>query len=89
MSKLACRCGHVMIVKTMEENFLYDFIPQKILGDLLEKWDEAGTKFNSDDFFDYYNQFRKDAYKCPSCERISLQNDNDSNLFDYYKKETG
>lgn len=87
MSKLTCRCGYAMVARTMEEDFLYDFIPQKILGELLEKWDEAGTKFSCDDFFDYYNRFRKDAYKCPSCGRISLQSNDDPNLFERYKKD--
>jgi predicted RNA-binding Zn-ribbon protein involved in translation (DUF1610 family) len=87
MSKLTCNCGYVMVARTMEEDFLHDFTPQKVLGDLLVKWDEAGTKFSCDDFFNYYNQFRKDAYKCPSCGRIFLQSDKDPNLFDPYVKE--
>lgn len=51
MSRLRCDCGFVMIVHTMEEDFLYDFIPQKILGKLLDKWDTYGEKFSCDDFF--------------------------------------
>ncbi|MBD2812595.1 hypothetical protein ID853_17340 [Xenorhabdus sp. Vera] len=87
MSKLQCKCGYVMVVRTMEEDFLYDFIPQKVLSELLEKWDDMGTDFNSDDFFDYYNQYRKDAYKCPSCGTILLQSNEDANQFERYNKE--
>lgn len=87
MSKLRCRCGYVMVAQTMDEEFLYDFIPQKILNELLDKWDDAGLKFTSDNFFDYYNKYRKDIYKCPSCGRILVASDKDPNVFDSYIKE--
>lgn len=35
MSKLACQCGHIMVVHTMEEDFLYDLISQRKIMDLL------------------------------------------------------
>lgn len=87
MSKLKCECGFVMVAQTMDENFLYDFVPQKILGDLLEKWDVTGEKFSCDDFFSYYNKFRVDAYKCPSCGRILIEKEPGSNVFDSFTKE--
>lgn len=87
MSKIKCACGFVMVAQTMEEDFLYDFTPQSILGELIEKWDQYGNAFSIDDFFDYYNKFRKDAYKCPSCGRILIQSDKCPNVFDSYIKE--
>lgn len=58
MSKLSCRCGHVMVARTMEESFLYEVVPQKIIIEILNNWDEKGSKFTSDYFFDCYNKFR-------------------------------
>lgn len=87
MSRLRCDCGFVMVAHTMEEDFLYDFIPQKILGELLDKCDTYGEKFSCDDFFDYYNKFRIDDYKCTSCGRILIEIEPGSNAFDSHIKE--
>ncbi|WP_127960475.1 hypothetical protein [Serratia microhaemolytica] len=87
MSKLACKCGHVMVARTMEEDFLYEIIPQKVIIQLLNEWDEKDTAFTSDDFFDYYNQFRQDVYKCPSCGRVIIENEPRANKFSFYAKE--
>lgn len=38
-------------------------------------------------FFDYYNKFRIDAYKCPSCGRILIEIEPVANAFDSYIKE--
>ncbi|MEN5095209.1 hypothetical protein ABE458_31455 [Pseudomonas protegens] len=89
MSKLQCECGCVMVARTMEEEFLYDFVPQKVIVGLLNKWEAVGAKFSSDDFLELYNEFRRDAYKCPSCGRILLQVDEGGDAFDRYKKEVG
>lgn len=88
MSKLSCRCGHVMVSRTMEEDFLYEIIPQKIIVKILNDWDEKGIEFTSDDFFDYYNKFRRDVYKCPSCGRIFIEDEPRSNTFNSYINES-
>lgn len=88
MSKLACQCGYVMVVHTMEEDFLYDLIPQKNMAALFTKWDEIGGKFDSESFFSEYNQFRTDVYKCPECGRLLVEDPLGSNRFSSYIKET-
>ncbi|UJD89261.1 hypothetical protein FS594_10965 [Rahnella aquatilis] len=88
MSKLACQCGHIMVVHTMEEDFLYDLISQRKIMDLFNKWDELGDKFDSEAFFSEYNQFRSDVYKCPECGRLSVEEPPGSNQFSSYIKET-
>lgn len=87
MSKLGCSCGHVMAVRTMEEDFLYDLIPVKNFVEILEAWDEIRNDSYADELSEFYNQFRKDVYKCPSCGRILIESDKDPNYFDSYVKE--
>ena len=87
MSKLSCRCGYVMVARTMEESFLYETVPQKIIIEILNNWDEKGIKFTSDDFFDCYNKFRRDVYKCPSCARIIMEDEPGTNKFSFYTNE--
>lgn len=88
MSKLACRCGHIMVVHTMEEDFLYDLTSQKKVMDLFSKWDESGDEFDSEIFFSEYNKFRSDVYKCPKCSRLVVEEPHGSNQFSFYTKET-
>lgn len=87
MSRILCKCGYVMAVHTMEEDFLYDLIPQKALMDIVGEWKNIRTDIYPDSFTNLYNQQRKDVYICPSCGRILLQSDEDSNVFDSYVKE--
>ncbi|HAF2130467.1 TPA: hypothetical protein G9F27_004762 [Salmonella enterica] len=87
MSKLSCRCGYVMVPRTMEEDFLYEIVPQKIIIKILNDWNEKGIKFTSDDFFDYYNKFRRDVYKCPSCGRFIIEDEPGGNKFSSYINE--
>jgi len=47
-----------MVSRTMGESFLYEVVPQKIIIEILNNWDEKGSNFTSDDFFDCYNKFR-------------------------------
>lgn len=88
MSKLECKCGHIMTVHTMEEGFLYDFIPQGEIMNLFGRWDEIGDGFDSEAFFSEYNKFRTDVYKCPECGRLSIEEPRGSNKFTSYIKET-
>jgi len=87
MSKLSCRCGCVMVSRTMEESFLYEIVSQKIIIEILNNWDENGINFTSDDFLDCYNKFRRDVYKCPSCGRIIIEDEPGSNKFSFYINE--
>jgi hypothetical protein len=77
-----------MVSRTMEEDFLYEIIPQKIIVKILNDWDEKGIEFTSEDFFDYYNKFRRDVYKCPSCGRIIIEDEPSSNKFSSYINES-
>ncbi|MDJ6543049.1 hypothetical protein LEC33_25605 [Salmonella enterica] len=88
MSKLSCRCGYVMVTRTMEEDFLYEIVPQKIIIKILNNWNVKGVKFTSDDFFDYYNKFRRDVYKCPSCGRLIIEDEPGGNKFSSYINES-
>lgn len=87
MSKLGCSCGHVMAVRTMEEDFLYDLIPQKALMDIVGEWKNIRADIYPDSLTNLYNQFRKDVYICPVCHRLLIESDEDPNLFDSYVKE--
>ena len=72
---------------TMEEDFLYDLIPQKALMDIVGEWKNIRADIYPDSLTNLYNQFRKDVYKCPSCGRILIESDKDPNYFDSYVKE--
>lgn len=89
MSKLLCKCGYVMVARTMEEEFLYDLVPQKELLNIVSEWKILRTDIHPDSFTNMYNQSRKDLYICPSCGRVLIQSESDPNLFDSYVKEAG
>lgn len=40
MSKLSCRCGYVMVSRTMGESFVYEVVAQKIIIETLNNWDK-------------------------------------------------
>lgn len=87
MSKILCKCGYIMEVHTMEENFLYDLIPQKEFMNIVGEWKNIRVDKNPDSFTNLYNQFRKDVYICPICQRLLIESDEDSNIFDSYVRE--
>ena len=87
MSKILCKCGNMMVVHTMEEDFLYDLIPQKALMDIVGGWKNIRADIYPDSLTNLYNQFRKDVFICPVCHRLLIESDEDPNLFDSYVKE--
>lgn len=87
MSKLKCSCGYVMVVHTMEEDFLYDLVPQKNMMNILSKWDEIRSDEYADKLTELYDKAAREMYKCPSCGRILIASDKDPNVFDSYVKE--
>lgn len=87
MSKLQCRCGKVLVIRTMEEDFLFDLIPQSSIFKIIEKWDQLRVHENPDLLIDIINEFRRDVYVCPDCKRLLVENDADSDFFDSFIKE--
>ncbi|QPE18370.1 hypothetical protein IMQ36_04285 [Providencia rettgeri] len=87
MSKLSCRCGFVMAVHTMEEDFLYDLVPQKNMMKVMDRWGDIRGDLYSDNLTEIYDEETREVYICPSCGRIAVQNISDANIFDFYKKE--
>lgn len=88
MSKLACRCGYVMAVHTMEEDFLYDLVPQKNVMEIVSMWDQIRFNEYPDGLTELYDKSTREIYICPSCGRMAVQQNEDKNIFDFYKKET-
>lgn len=83
MSKLACHCGCVMAVHTMEEEFLYNLIHQSVMIDLVSD----SQKMTEDEVRGVYLENSIDVYICPSCGRVLIENKDKPNQFTSYKKE--
>lgn len=45
MPKIACKCGYVMNIGSLDEDFAYDLISQNILWDLIDIWSEKKNLF--------------------------------------------
>lgn len=87
MSKLRCKCGHVMAVHTMDEGFLYDIVPQKNIMDIVGLWEDVRENKYPDLLTKLYDRSAKDAYICPCCGRLLIESELDPNKFDSYVKE--
>lgn len=88
MSKLQCKCGKVLVVRTMEEDFFFDLVPQSSIFKIIEKWGELRVHENPDFLIDILNEFRKEVYVCPDCKRLLVENDAGSGMFDSFIKES-
>ncbi|WP_392551396.1 hypothetical protein RHO14_07835 [Orbus wheelerorum] len=87
MSKLVCRCGYIMAVHTMEEDFLYDLIPQKNMMEIVGAWERIRDNEYPDDLTELYDKDAHEIYICPSCGRILVASNKNPNTFDSYIKE--
>ncbi|XKM14521.1 hypothetical protein RCS94_04925 [Orbaceae bacterium ac157xtp] len=87
MSKLKCRCGYIMAVHTMEEDFLYDLVPQKNMMEIVGEWDQIRFNEYPDGLTELYDKNTKEVYKCPSCGRLLVESNKNPNTFDSYIKE--
>lgn len=85
MPKIACKCGYVMNIGSLDEDFAYDLISQNILWDLIDIWSEK--EFISEEFMGCFNAKSVEVYECPSCQRLLVEKSPNSNNFSFYKKE--
>lgn len=67
MPKVQCRCGFIMRIHTLEEDFVYDLISDNDLWNIIDTWSK-NEKFTSEDFLSAFNSKSFEVYKCPSCE---------------------
>lgn len=88
MSRVRCKCGHVMAVHTMEEDFLYDIVPQKNIMDIVGIWDDIRKNKFPDSLTELYDRSAKEAYICPCCGRLLIESKLEPNKFDSYIKES-
>lgn len=68
MPKFSCRCGYTMVLRTMEEDFLYDLISQKTVSDIF--FDKV---MSDDNKHNLYMESRIDTMVCPNCKRMWVQ----------------
>ncbi len=87
MPKIACKCGHIMNIGSLDEDFAYDLISQNALWDIIDTWSEK-KEFISEEFVDSFNNESVEVYECPCCQRLLVEEAPNSNRFSFYKKET-
>ena len=86
MPKIECKCGYVMNIGSLEEDFAHDLISQNALWDIIDICSEQ-KEFVSEKFIDSFNQESVEVYECPSCKRLLIEKSPRSNKFSFYKKE--
>ncbi|MCG6489818.1 hypothetical protein [Vibrio parahaemolyticus] len=86
MPKIACKCGYVMNVGSLDEEFAYDLISQNALWDITDLWSEK-SEFRSEEFMDSFNNKSVEVYECPNCKRLLVEESPRSNKFKFYKIE--
>lgn len=86
MPKIVCKCGYVMNIGSLDEDFAYDLISQNALWDIIDICSEQ-KEFVSEKFIDSFNQKSVEVYECPSCKRLLIEKSPRSNKFSFYKKE--
>lgn len=85
MSKMKCRCGHVMVFRTGEEEYDLAIIPQKIIvkiGDIIQ---EKGMS-SSNEFYKIIDEYLIRAVKCQNCSRLYIYNDEKRAFFPYIRE---
>ncbi|PIT13562.1 hypothetical protein [Snodgrassella alvi] len=87
MPKVQCRCGFIMRIHTLEEDFVYELISDNDLWNIIDTWSE-NEKFTSEDFLSAFNSKSFEVYKCPSCERLYIEESPGSCNLNGYIKET-
>lgn len=87
MPKITCKCGYVMNISSLNEEFAYNLISQNALWDIVDICSEQ-KDFTSEKFIEPFNQESVEVYECPSCKRLLIEESSYSNRFNFYKKET-
>lgn len=84
MPKFICRCSYVMNLSNLYSDYELMLIPEQRIQEIAEKL-ENEKKMEIDDFYKLIDELKFSVYRCPSCDRLYIEND--AGLFESFIKE--